>query len=736
MIRTGKWVVAVLLLLLPLILYGASQIRSNTADVSQWLPQGRPERQKYDEFVARFGDDQFLAISWPGCQLDDPRMARFALALEARNSTLETPLIRAIVTPVDLVNKLIARPIELQYDQAVARLTGSMIGPDGLSLAVLKLTQKGTNRHAEVIEMVVSVAKETVNLNREDLRLGGGVYEAVMIDETSSRSLTRFVVPSSIAAFLVAWICIGNLRHMMVALAISAYCQITAVSVVYYLGGELNAVLIVLPNLIFMLTLSAAVHLVNYYRDAGNGAVASAGNEAVRMGAKPCLLATLTTAIGLGSLMVSDLIPVSEFGFYCAVALVLATGVLLLSFAFLISIGSRDTRANRKRRSSQWARSVQAGQRAVAGFVLDRAGWVTFVGLALLAMVGWGTTRLTSTVETEQLFRPGSEIIRNYKWIENNIGPLVPVELIVSFPAATTLDLVDQIRFVKAVHRLAEHVPEVGGTISATTYTPILPQGNNLRSKIRRSVFRSRLEQSLPLLIEQGLLVQDGDINRWRITARLPAIDELDYGQMTDKVRNAIAPCFEPASNRGQAELTMTGLSPVFFEAQQLLLSDLNKSFLLAFVLITPVMIMMLRGIWAGCLAMIPNLTPIILVFGILGWSGIPLDIAGILTASVALGIAVDDTLHFVTWFLRARNWGLSARASVAFAYRRCASAMIQTTLICCAAMLVYLPTEFVPTRKFAILMSLMLGGALAGDLLLFPAILAGPLGRLVKVRH
>ena len=735
MIRIGRWVVAILLLLMPPILYGAANIQSNTADVAQWLPQNRPERQKYDQFVTRFGDDQFLAVSWPGCTLNDPRMSEFAAELEMRNAALDKPLIRSIATPAKLVRTLRERPISLRLDQATKRLKGSMIGPDGVTLALLKLSAEGTNRHADSIELVLAAAKESVNLSREQLRLGGGVYEAVMIDETSQRSLTRFVIPSSIAAFLVAWICIRNFRYMVVALAISAYCQITAVALVYYLGGELNAVLIVLPNLIFMLTLSAAVHLVNYYRDAGNGSTPTAGNEAVRIGAKPCSLAALTTAIGLGSLMASDLRPVSRFGFYCAVALVLATCILLGSFAFLISIRATDTRKVQRSNRSLLDRHVTSAKKAIGCFVLDNAHLVTFAGITLLMVVGWGTTRLTSTVETENLFRPESEIIRNYKWIEKNVGPLVPIEVVVSFPSRTQLDLLDQVRFVKTVQRLAGRVPDVGGIISAATYTPIFPQGKDLGSKFRRDVFRNRLEKSASLMIEKGLLAIENGNHHWRITARVPAIHELDYGQATEKVRQFIEPCFEQPSNIGNAKLTITGLSPVFYEAQQLLLSDLNKSFLLAFFLITPVMIVMLRGLWAGCLAMIPNLTPIILVFGVLGWSGIPLDIAGILTASVALGIAVDDTLHFVTWFLRARHWGLSARAGVAFAYRRCASAMLQTTLICCAAMLVYLPTEFLPTRKFAILMSLMLVGALAGDLILFPAILAGPMGRLVQIR-
>ena len=159
MIRIGRWVVAILLLLMPLILYGAAHIQSNTADVAQWLPQGRPERQKYDQFVARFGDDQFLAVSWPECTLDDPRMPKFAAELQKRNAALDEALIRSVTTPADLIKMLRDQPIDLRTDQAIARLRGSAIGPDGISLAVLKLTAEGTSRHADLIELVLKAAK-------------------------------------------------------------------------------------------------------------------------------------------------------------------------------------------------------------------------------------------------------------------------------------------------------------------------------------------------------------------------------------------------------------------------------------------------------------------------------------------------------------------------------------------------------------------------------------------------
>ena len=163
------------------------------------------------------------------------------------------------------------------------------------------------------------------------------------------------------------------------------------------------------------------------------------------------------------------------------------------------------------------------------------------------------------------------------------------------------------------------------------------------------------------------------------------------------------------------------------------MLTDLVKSFLMAFVWITPIMMLVLRGVVSGLLGMLPNVAPVILVCGLMGWLGTPLDIASILTVSIALGIAVDDTLHFLTWFVRSKRVGASHADAVCDSIDRCGSAMVQTTMICCSAMLVFCPTEFLPTGKFAILISLMLIAAVAGDLVLLPAFLASRIGHWIS---
>src|SRR5690606_39199328 len=135
-----------------------------------------------------------------------------------------------------------------------------------------------------------------------------------------------------------------------------------------------------------------------------------------------------------------------------------------------------------------------------------------------------------------------------------------------------------------------------------------------------------------------------------------------------------------------------TGVVPVVYKAQRTLLSSLVQSIGWAFVLIAVVMMLLLRtgnltplnvlNVRGGLVSMLPNIFPVALIFGAMGYMGVAVDIGSMMTASVALGIAVDDTIHFLSWFRSGIRAGLDRFTAIEQAYERCASAMVTTTII------------------------------------------------------
>ncbi len=176
--------------------------------------------------------------------------------------------------------------------------------------------------------------------------------------------------------------------------------------------------------------------------------------------------------------------------------------------------------------------------------------------------------------------------------------------------------------------------------------------------------------------------------------------------------------------------MTYTGLVPVVYKAERELLNGLIESFFWSFVMMAAMMSVVFRDIRAGLYTMLPNVWPIAVVFGLMSWIGIAVDIGTMMTASVAMGVCVDDTVHFANWFRRATRLGLARPQAVVLAYENAAGAIYQSTVIVALGLAIFAFSQFMPTRRFGYLMSILLFFGLVADLVLSPAMLAGPIGK------
>jgi predicted RND superfamily exporter protein len=169
----------------------------------------------------------------------------------------------------------------------------------------------------------------------------------------------------------------------------------------------------------------------------------------------------------------------------------------------------------------------------------------------------------------------------------------------------------------------------------------------------------------------------------------------------------------------------------LFLRTQQAVLDSLISSSFLSFALILMVFIVQLRSIAAGLLAMIPNIVPITIVFGLVSFGGMKIDIGTMITASIALGMAVDGTLHFLEWFQKKMSAGMTREQAVISAVTHCGPAVWQTSWVVALGLIVLVPAELLLISRFGWLMAAMVGVAMLCDLVLLPQMLASPLGLL-----
>jgi len=741
-----RYVAAVLLLMaltVPAIWIGVvGALASSSNDPRQWLPRGFEETDKYDWFQDRFGRDEIAVVSWPGCTLDDPRVDRLAKALTGPRGPGASPnglcFFQRAVTGPQTLRQLTSAPLSLSRNEALRRLQGTLVGPDGrTTCVVLVVSAQGEADRTAAVEQIYEIAEAECGLAPETLRLGGPTVDAATIDVESQRMLLHFAGLSAVIALLVTWQRLRSARMAVIVLVGAIYSTAVSLSVLYYTGGHMNLLMTMLPPLVYVLTISGGVHLANYYRDAiDEVGLTAAPRRAVRYGWAPCLLAAGTTAIGLLSLSVSKIVPIKAFGVYSAVGMGVSICVLFLFLPAALTLWPLRLPAAANPATPPADPRASGGMSSASGAVVSTIrrfhALVTGGTLAMMVILGWGLFSLQSTVKLQHRFAPDSDIITDYQWLEKHLGPLVPLEVVVHFRRECPLSFLERMELVARLESEIVRNEEVGATMSAVDFAPPLPEGRSARDVVRRSVFNRRLATTRQRYVDAHFLAESPQEQLWRISVRARALSDVDYGRFVATLRRYVDPILE-AQAAQCVKATYTGVIPLIYKAQRQLFRDLLRSFLTAFFVIALVMIVALRSFRAGLLAMAPNVFPAVVVFGFMGWGGLLIEIGSVMTASAALGIAVDDTFHFLTWFRRGVRAGMSRNEALRFAYERCAQAMISTTVICASGLVVFSLSSFMPIVHFAWLMVALLAAALAGDLIMLPAMLAGPLGKVFE---
>ncbi|OHB72978.1 MAG: hypothetical protein A2V70_15345 [Planctomycetes bacterium RBG_13_63_9] len=390
---------------------------------------------------------------------------------------------------------------------------------------------------------------------------------------------------------------------------------------------------------------------------------------------------------------------------------------------------------------------------AAGGFIARYNVPVTAGCLLVMVVFIAGLGRVRTSVKLMKLYHPKAEIITHYRWLEEHLGPLVPMEVVLRVDnTKCRLNMVQRMRMARDVEDAIEtQLDDVGGALSAATFAPMIGKtSSNAAARLgyssRDRVTSKQLERFRDAMHEY-LQVDHGQ-ELWRVSARAYALTDLDYSDFVNSLKQKVEKVLdvnyrELSPEDRQAgiqpvegvEAVYTGLVPLVYKAQNELLAGLFNSLKWAFVLIAVVMVLVLRSPTAGLLAMLPNVFPVVLIFGAMGWMGILVDVGTMMTASVALGVAVDDTIHFLTWFRRGLDEGHHRKQAVMLAYERCGTAMTQTTLIGGLGLSVFALSTFTPTQRFGMLMLTLLAAALAGDLIFLPALLCGPIGRCFRAR-
>jgi uncharacterized protein len=702
---------------------------------------------------------------------------------------------RKVITSRSLLQTLTSAPLSIEAKEAVRRLTGSMVGSEGQACLVVFLNELSTDQLRQAIGVrtprwiernmpqgALFRALEACGIPLDTAHFGGPPIDNLSINEEGQRTLVRLALAAGALGLLLAW---WSLRSMVLTLivflcGIVSTCGATAA--IWLSGSYADAIVLAMPSLIYVLTISGAIHLINYYREAVlTHGIKGAAGRALSAGYKPAALCSLTTAIGLLSLFASDLTPIRRFGIFSALGMLLMLVVLFLLLPAALEFFGRKHAFGFTVRSDISSKNptvcpdndgfIEYWALRWAHWVIGHYRVVLLISVVSMIVLSGGIGRIRTSVDLLKLFDSHTRILADYHWLEDNLGNLVPLEVLIRFEADSISNPGDSASGkLKILHR-AQVVDEVRKTIdqefgaqgqglisppmSAASFLPHLGTGQRGTSAVvRNRVLNVKLEKSCEALRTSGYVTVDpvsGD-ELWRISLRVAAFKNLDYGVFAEEVKVLVAPLLQKASEKlaasadassvnsiqrnGNTPISAihTGAIPIVYKAQRALLGSLIESTVWSFLTITPLLMWVTRGVAAGCVAMLPNLLPVMAVFGSMGWLGIPVDIGCMMTASIALGVAVDDTIHFLCWYRHGQESSSSRNQAIETAFRTCCRPTLQASLVNGLGLSVFLLSTFVPTKQFGLLMLVILTCGAVAELVMLPAILASPVGRIFDI--
>lgn len=717
------------LCLLPFVGWGAWHAYDRRDNgVLGWLPEGSPVTQAYREFLRDFGPDETILVSWPGCTLDHPGLERLAEAVEGRIAAANAgtmPQWFASVTTGTRLRDRIAAAARCDATSAVERLQGVIVGPDGrTTCCVITLFPLDDPSRREAFAWVKEAASNSAAIPPASLRLTGDAVIGVAIDVENERTAGIWSNLAMGVALIVACVSLGSLRLGVMVIAVAGICSISAEAIIYFAGGTMNMLVALVPVVTFVLAISAAVHLAAYWaEEAAHHGLRNAPAAAVVIGWKPGFVATLTTVLGLASLCVSQVRPVWQFGLYGAISTSLAFLIVFSILPALLQLF--PPRAAVARFTTHLPRFTVAVRRLVSLHRLSTIG-------CLVAMVlgAAGLSHIRTEVRPARFLPPESRWIADLDWFNEQVAPFQTVDVVLAFEDPQA-GVGDRAALTQEVEARLTSLSDVRGSMSAATFLPDDLLGfadrGQVRSVIRRGVIDGRLRRSMSTLIDAGMVADASNRQLWRISLQVANFTAERQRAFEAAVEKSVGDAVAALAVPPPAATICTGGVPLVIAAQHELLDALLESFALACVTIVGVLAVFLRSATAGVVAMIPNILPPICVFGLLGWVGQPLDVGGMMTASVALGISVDDTAHLLTWFMRSGGHeAATPRARIDAALRRSTAPILRTSLILGSAFAVFALCDFAPIAQFGLLLASLLAVALFGDLVLLPALLAG----------
>ncbi len=700
-----------------------------------------------------------------------PSLADGSISISrARHEFEINPLYQNLMVSPDLKSAAvqIKFPADTAYRRALSRLrdfekqhkTGSGLTSaekatrNKMQARVDKLREELTQRRRQDVSDVRAIMARYAD--RAEMFLGGPSMIAYDLIRFIRHDLIVYGLAVILFIVLGLWAIFREIRWVILPLLI---CALSVIAMTGLLGWRGWAVTVLSSNYVslqLIFTMAVVIHLIVRYREYRRDEVERDHRQLIRKTvstmARPCLYAGLTTMAGFGSLLLADIRPVKTFGWMMMLGVTISLVVTFLVFPAVLALLEKSSaqKASRDRASPVTAR--------LAGLTENEGGAVVLVSMLIFAFFAVGATRLDVENSFIDYFKKDTEIYQGMRFIDRHLGGTIPMDVLVTLAEdeteAASIDRKqpeeggnstgddDFSRFAEfsrapgqarywftparmkqtaRIHEYLERLPATGKVLSLASFLNIIQRKNEGKplDTVELSLLYTKMpEQYKSLIIDPFVSVDHGQV---RFSTRIiDSKEDLNRDGLLTAIRSHLTDTF--GFSRQQVHLT--GVLVLYNNVLQNLFGSQIRSLGAVALMVGLMFLALFRSLKIGLIALTVNALPVVFVLGLMGWLGIPLDIMTITIAAICVGIAVDDTIHYIYRFRAEFAENPDYLECMQRTHGSVAFALFYTTATITVGFSILTLSNFIPSIYFGLFTGLAMIVAFVTDLTLLPRLL------------
>ena len=658
---------------------------------------------------------------------------------------LKTIALQMTLKPNESYQKLISRRYELLDQRNFIEEKSFKKDLKSLDFQIEEQKKINLVNEATLINEVRRITKDYEGYG--EIFLGGGAMIAHDTIKMIQQDLFTFGVAVFFMFVLILSIIFRQFRWVIVPLASAGLSALFTTGLISWMGWKVTVVSANFIALLMIIGISLTVHLVVRYREITSKFNDISHNEALKRTLSqmflPCLYTALTTMAAFASLIISDIRPIIDFGLLMVLSIFIAFSVSFVFFGSLASLMNKnlkDTNVDYSSGFTTWINSL----------VVRFKNIILFISLLVFIFSIVGINKLSVENKFIDYFKPSTEIYRGLSLIDKKLGGTAPLDIIISAPEnnleneyESEEDFDDfgleteqygywfnsqNLSFLEEIHDYLEARPEIGKVLSVSSAIKLaeIVKGNKL-DDLELALLRKVLPEDINNQLLSSYISEDD--NQVRLSARvIESMDGLNRKNLIEEVKNDLIKNYELAED----QFYLSGISVIYNNLLQSLFQSLIGSLSIVFAAIFAMFIILFRSLYMAIISMIPNLLSASSVLGIIGWSGIPIDIMTVTVAAISIGIGVDNTIHYVHRFLKEYDQNNNYDLAIKNSHSTIGRAMFYTSLTIVLGFMILVSSNFNPSVFFGIFTSFSMIVAILAALMLLPVLIRHlkPFGR------